>query len=100
LRGFPFNQADIALRRRFALSEGLKLDARVEYFNILNHPMFGSPNNLWGYGNSGPLPAFGKVIPGNTFNVDLGSGGLSGGQAAIYAPGGPRSAQFTLKLIF
>ena len=100
LRGFPFNQADVALRRRFSISDRLKLDARVEYFNVLNHPMFGSPVSLWAAGNSEPLPSFGKVIPGNTLNVGLGGGGLSGGQAAIYAPGGPRSAQLTLKLTF
>jgi hypothetical protein len=78
----------------------VKLDARVEYFNVLNHPMFGNPASLWASGDSTPLPSFGKVIPGNTLNVGLGGGGLSGGQAAIYAPGGPRSAQLTLKLTF
>jgi hypothetical protein len=100
LRGFPLAQLDVALRRRFNLTEGLKLDARVEYFNVFNHPMFASPESLWAYGGSAPLPSFGKVYPGNTLNIGLGGGGLFGGQAAIYAPGGPRSAQFTLKLSF
>jgi hypothetical protein len=30
----------------------------------------------------------------------LGGGGLQGGQSALYAIGGPRSGQFTLKLQF
>ena len=100
LRGFSFNQADVALRRRFALTERLKLDVRVEYFNVFNHPVFGNPCSLWGNGNNAPYALFGKVAPGNTLNVALGGGGVNGGQAAVYAPGGPRSAQFTLKLSF
>jgi hypothetical protein len=100
IRGFGFNQFDVALRRRFTLTERLKLDLRVEYFNVPNHPMFANPSNLWGVGGSGPRPTFGKVIPGETLNVGLGGGGIYGGQAAIYAPGGQRSAQFTLKLRF
>jgi hypothetical protein len=99
LRGFPFNQTDVALRRRFALTERLRLDVRAEYFNVFNHPAFASPFNLWGYGNTSPDPLFGYVYSG-TLNVGLGGGGLNAGQSAIYAPGGPRSAQFTLKLSF
>jgi hypothetical protein len=100
LRGFPFNQTDLALRRRFNLGEHLKLDARAEYFNVFNHPMFNNPLNEWGYGNVGPASGFGQLYPWQTLNLALGGGGLNGGQAAIYAPGGPRSAQFTLKLSF
>ena len=48
---------------------------------------------------NGPNPAFGKVCPGtSTTNID--AGGAPNGQSALYAPGGPRSAQFTLKVIF
>jgi len=36
---------------------------------------------------------------GATTNVALG-GGANCGQSALYALGGPRSAQFTLKVIF
>ncbi len=98
LRGFPYSQVDAALRRRFRLTEKLDLDIRAEYFNILNHPVFADPITLWGAGGAGPLPLFGKT--GNTLNVGLGGGGLMGGQAALYAPGGPRSAQFMVKLSF
>src|SRR5580704_7918751 len=40
---YSINQTDLALRRRFNLTERLKVDVRVEYFNIFNHPMFGAP---------------------------------------------------------
>lgn len=37
------DQTDLALRRRFSLTERLKLDVRAEYFNVFSHPMFGVP---------------------------------------------------------
>ncbi len=80
-RGFPINQTDLAVRRRFALTERFQLDARVEYFNVFNHPMF-SPNEF----------AFGQIT--QTLNAGLGT------LNPLYQVGGPRSAQFTLKLQF
>ena len=112
-------QIDLALRRRFNITDRVKLDVRVEYFNLFNHPMFGggalsdvgetfAPYSLWGFcsgntsatcaGNASPF--FGKVLPGSTLNRGLGGGGLGGGQSALYAPGGPRSGQLSLKLLF
>jgi hypothetical protein len=93
---YSIDQTDLALRRRFNLTERVKLDVRAEYFNVFNHPMFGAPgfdepNSE--FGTSG----FGKV--GTTTNDALG-GGAFGGQSSLYAVGGPRSAQFTLKLLF
>jgi Carboxypeptidase regulatory-like domain/TonB dependent receptor len=102
---YSLNQTDLALRRQFNLSERVKLDLRAEYFNVFNHPMFGSPGSqcnpdtLWGSPGGSARPTFGKVCPGtSTTNVD--GSGLFGGQTALYAVGGPRSAQFTLKLLF
>jgi hypothetical protein len=113
---YGIDQTDLALRRRFDISERVKLDARVEYFNLFNHPMFGgpyAPSGFWGQcggttAASCPAPTispaavgiFGVVWPGNTLNVGLGGGGLNGGQSPLYAPGGPRSAQLALKLSF
>ncbi len=40
---YSINQTDLALRRRFNLTDRLKLNVRAEYFNVFNHPMFGAP---------------------------------------------------------
>jgi len=103
---YSINQTDLALRRRFNLTERVKLDVRAEYFNVFNHPMFGlpgtqcAPNTFWGFQGGTVRPSFGKVCPGaSSTNVDEG-GYAFNGQSALYAVGGPRSAQFTLKLIF
>jgi hypothetical protein len=110
---FGISQTDIALRRRFHLTERVTLDIRAEYFNVFNHPMFGGPygpQTFWGTCRSLPCTgqqssSFGTVSTstaplGGTLNNGLGAGGINGGQSALYALGGPRSAQFTLKLQF
>jgi hypothetical protein len=103
---YSINQTDVALRRQFSLTERVKLDLRAEYFNVFNHPMFGIPGSqcnpatLWGTHSGPAFSTFGKVCPGtSTTNVDAGGGG-SNGQVGLYAVGGPRSAQFTVKLHF
>ena len=108
---FGTSEIDLALRRRFHFNERVALDFRAEYFNVLNHPMFGGPLapwRTWGYCLSRPCtgkqnPNFGKVSPGpfpGTLNQGLGGGLQYGGQNPLYASGGPRSGQFTLKLQF
>ncbi len=107
---FAISQTDIALRRRFHLTEQVTLDMRVEYFNMFNHPMFGGPDapfSFWGYCTGQPCTGqqfsyFGKVLPeAGTLNEGLGGGGgNNGGQSAIYATGGSRSGQFSIKLQF
>jgi hypothetical protein len=103
---YSLNQTDLALRRRFSLTERVKLDVRAEYFNVFNHPMFGAPGAIsgpftfWGFGPTASSN-FGKVLHGDTTNVAIGGvSGLTTGQSALYAVGGPRSGQFTLKLMF
>jgi len=106
---FGISQTDIALRRRFHLTERVTLDFRAEFFNLFNHPMFGGPGApypFWGYCIGQPCagkqdPLFGKVASAiGALNEGLGGGGINGGQSPIYAVGGPRSSQFTLKLLF
>jgi hypothetical protein len=70
LQGFDATQADIGLQRIFRISEKVGLRLRGEFFNILNHPNFGSPtNNL-------TSPLFGRSA--QTLANSLGSGGANG----------------------
>ena len=107
LRGFPFWQLDLALRREFNLSERVRLQFRAEAFNLLNHPNFGDPTatdlqagifvqsiNLF----QGPTATFGTST--NMLGRRLGAGGNSGGFNSLYQIGGPRSIQLSLKFSF
>jgi hypothetical protein len=86
LRGFGARQIDIAMRREIALRERLKLQFRVEFFNVFNTPNFANP--------SGAITAstFGRA----TQMLNRGLRGLS----PLYEIGGPRSGQLSLKLVF
>jgi hypothetical protein len=105
---FGINQTDLALRRRFPFAGGSSLEFRADFFNLFNTPMFGgfrAPVLFWGRCSTRPCtgqqsPSFGRVAPGTTLNQGLGGEPLFGGQAAIYAPGGSRSIQFSLRLRF
>ncbi len=92
LRGFGAWQADVGLQRQFHLAEKLELRFRAEFFNIFNHPNFGSPINLL----TSRLFGFSTQTLANS----LGSGGANGGLNPLYQIGGPRSIQFALKLQF
>jgi carboxypeptidase family protein len=92
LRGFGAWQADFALQRQFHLTERLALRFRAEFFNIFNHPNFGSPTNTL------TSPLFGQST--QTLASFLGSGGANGGFNPLYQIGGPRSIQLALKLQF
>ena len=92
LLGFGAAQWDLSLRRQFRLTERISLQARGDFFNILNHPNFGSPVN------SLSSPQFGQTT--QMLASSLGSGGQSGGVNPLYQIGGPRSIQLALKLLF
>jgi hypothetical protein len=92
LRGFGAWQTDVSLQRQFPITERVRLRFRTEFFNIFNHPNFGSPNNLL----TDPLFGFSTQTLANS----LGSGGANGGFNPLYQIGGPRSIQFALKLQF
>jgi hypothetical protein len=92
LRSFGAFQIDIALQRRFQLTQGLNLRFRTEFFNIFNRPNFGPPvNDL-----SSPL--FGHST--QMLATSLGSGGPNGGFNPLYQVGGPRSIQLAFRLEF
>jgi len=90
-RGFGAWQADLALQRQFHLTEAIALRFRAEFFNIVNHPNFGSLNNIL------TSPLFGR--PKQTLANSL-AGGNNAGFNPLYQIGGPRSIQLALKLQF
>jgi hypothetical protein len=87
LRGLPIYQTDLAVGRTFAIARGLRAQIKAQAFNVFNHPMFGN------YGLQPNVPAtFG--VPSATLSRGL------GGLSALYQLGGPRSMQFSLRLLF
>jgi hypothetical protein len=85
---------DLAVSRRFGLSERLSLFFRIEYFNVFNHPMFAPPSaNFNNFLQSG---GFGRIT--STLNNFVGGTGTS--LSPLYEIGGPRSGQLSLKLQF
>jgi hypothetical protein len=92
LRGFAASQLDLGVHRQFPITEFVRLRFQAEFFNILNHPNFGSPTN------SLTSPLFGRST--QTLANSLGAGGATGGFSPLYQIGGPRSIQLALKLQF
>jgi hypothetical protein len=92
LRGFPIAQLDLALRRRFALSERINLQFGADIFNLFNHPNFGDPVADLGSGLFGRSTA----MFGRSLGTNVGSVGLN----SIYQKGGPRTIQLSVKLLF
>lgn len=86
MRGFGAQQVDLSLRREFRITEGWKLQTRVDAFNVFNHPNFNNP-------------------PGNMRDASFGKSkemlatGL-GGMSSLYQVGGPRSFEMALKVLF
>jgi len=91
LRGFGARQIDLGLQRQFHLAGEVALRFRAEFFNIFNHPNFGSPNNVL------TSPLFGQST--QTLANSL-AGGNNAGFNSLYQVGGPRSIQLALKLQF
>jgi hypothetical protein len=86
VREFDAVQANMSLRRDFALYDTLHLQFRAESFNLFNHPIFGYVDPTLSDAT------FGQAT--KTLNQSLAA------VSALYQQGGPRSMQFALKLIF
>jgi hypothetical protein len=91
LRDFGASQTDFSVQREFPLRERLRLQFRTEFFNIFNHPNFGSLDTAWST-TSTTSTTFGRSQ--STLNNSL------GGLSSLYQIGGPRSIQFALRLTF
>ena len=96
LRAFGAFQWDLAVRRQFALKDRLNLQFRVEFFNLLNHPNFGPPDNSFSPFN----PQFGLSTQVLSRSLSGGAFGAGTGFSPLYQIGGPRSIQLALKLQF
>jgi hypothetical protein len=88
MRGLPASQVDLALRRDFRFSERFSLQLKAEFFNVLNHPTFGSLDNDITDGTD-----FGQ--PSSMLNRSLGNG-----LSSLYQMGGPRSGELAIKFMF
>jgi len=91
LRGFGAWQANLALQRQFHLTKKVGLRFRGEFFNIFNHPGFGSPNNNL------TSPLFGQSRQKLASSLAV---AINAGFNPLYQIGGPRSVQLALKLLF
>ncbi len=99
LRGFGWAQADMTVRRDIPIQGAIRLQLRVDFFNITNTPAFwmtGSAVGTSALDVSNPL--FG--VAATTLNNSLGSGGAQGGYSPLYQIGGPRTIQFSAKVLF
>jgi hypothetical protein len=91
LRGFDLVETDLSLRRRFSVTERVKVLFRADLFNLLNHPNFASPD---------------ATLDDGTFGQSIGmANGVHGGgsvysQNSVFQTGGPRTVQFSLKVQF
>ena len=85
-------QIDLALERQIRLSEQLSVQLRVDGFNLMNHPVFGNPDNLL------TSATFGR--PTSMLNQYLGAGGPASGLTPALQVGGPRALQVGVRLRF
>jgi hypothetical protein len=86
LRGFSAVQMNCAGHREFALREHLHMQIQGEVFNLLNHPNFGYIDPYL------TDATFGQAT--KMLNQSF------GGTGSLYQQGGPRSTQFSVRLVF
>jgi hypothetical protein len=92
IAGFGMHQFDLAVRREFRLTEKLKLQSRMEMFNVLNHPNLADPVAYLA------SPLFGQPV--SMLNLMLGTGTPATGLAPMFQAGGPRALQIVMRLKF
>lgn len=98
LRGFGARQLDLSLRRQFGLTEKLRLQFRAEFFNVTNTPNFGDPAGSFGFSTFGYAQnMLGRGLSGSTGATQTSP---SSGFNSLYQIGGPRSIQFSMKLLY
>ncbi|HKX31647.1 MAG TPA: carboxypeptidase regulatory-like domain-containing protein [Blastocatellia bacterium] len=103
LRGFPFHQLDLSMRRQFKLTGKVGLQFKADLFNLFNRPNFSNPDGMLynGLATGQPpslSPSFG--LSDSMVGRSGESTGVIGGLNSLYQAGGPRSIQLSLKLQF
>jgi hypothetical protein len=87
-----FKNFDFSLAKNFHFGETMRLQARVEFFNIFNHPNFANPyGGQNGFGLNDP-----SVHP---FGCGCATPDIAAANPAV-GSGGPRSVQLGLKFTF
>jgi hypothetical protein len=87
-----FKNFDFSLAKNFHFGEAMRLQFRVEFFNILNHPNFANPyGGQNGYGFNDP-----SVQP---FGCGCATPDVAAANPAV-GSGGPRSVQIGAKFVF
>lgn len=101
-RGFPLFQEDLAAGRDFPIAEHITIQARIEAFNVLNHPNFSSPQGQLGTVSSSDqfIAQGGFGISQSLLNRGLQSGSFGSGFSPLYQIGGARTVQVALKMKF
>jgi hypothetical protein len=101
-RGFALFQTDCGVGRQFSITNGTKLLARVEAFNVFNHPNFSPPS-----GQLGRIGPHGMLLPQPSFGISqamLGQGlqadSTGSGYSPLYQIGTARSLQLALRVEF
>jgi hypothetical protein len=92
IAGLGMWQVDAAVGREFRFRDRLRLDLRLEAFNLLNHPNFADPIR---YLDS---PLFGQST--SMLNLMLGTGSPGSGLAPLLESGGARQLQATFRFWF
>ncbi len=95
----PFNEMDLALNKRFATPiEGLKVEFRTEFYNLLNHTNYYLPGTI--SGTQGTVPAGTTLGTGATASPGQIVGGVPTGGGQITSTFTPRIIQFGLKILY
>jgi hypothetical protein len=89
LRLFGIHEFDLSAGRKFAITERMGFELKVEAFNIMNTPSFANPVTNINNANFGQAQ--------NTYSGFMGG---SGGLNSTFQIGGPRNLQLTANLKF
>ena len=90
--GTPFRTWDLSIQKNWKFKERLTAQFRAEFFNVLNHPLFGSVDSVLHLGHNDPSSP--GVFGTSNETADQASGN------AVLGSGANRDVQLGLKLIF